>query len=231
MPSSATLSVVIPVLDAAASLPSCIAVLGEGRRSGLVGEILVVDGGSGDATAVVASTLGARVLAAPRGRGTQLAAGGAAASSDWLLFLHADTALAPGWPRAVSAVIADPAMRERAFYFQLRFDDPAPAARRLERIVALRCRWLGLPYGDQGLLLSRAFYAALGGFRPLLLMEDVDLVRRIGRRRLQAIDCTATTSAARYRRDGYVRRMLRNTVCLSLYGLGLPPRLIARLYS
>ena len=108
---------------------------------------------------------------------------------------------------------------------------PVPAARRLERLVAWRCRRLALPYGDQGLLLSRQLYDAFGGFRALPLMEDVDLVRRIGRARLLLIDHEVMTSAARYRRDGYLARSLRNLCCLGLYYLGLPPRLIARLYA
>lgn len=231
MHSTAPLSVVIPVLDGAALLPSCIAALDEGRRCGLVGEVLVVDGGSHDGTTEIAVRLGTQLLSAPRGRGTQLAAGGAAATGDWLLFLHADTRLAPSWSAEVARFVADPANDERAGYFRLQLDDAAPAARRLERIVALRSRWLGLPYGDQGLLLSRRFYQALGGFRKLPLMEDVDLVRRIGARRLRALDVPATSSAARYRRDGYVVRPLRNLACLGLYYLGVPPRLITKLYA
>jgi rSAM/selenodomain-associated transferase 2 len=230
MPSTAPLSIVIPVLDAAAILPACLAALEDGRRSALVREILVADGGSRDATAATAAALGARVLGAPRGRGVQLAAGAAAATGPWLLFLHADTLLAAGWSARVADFIADPDHGDRAGHFRLRFDDGGKAARRLERIVGLRCRWLGLPYGDQGLLLSRRFYDALGGFRPLPLMEDVDLVRRIGRRRLAAIDVAATTSAARYRRDGYGVRILRNAACFGLYYLGLPPRFIVKLY-
>jgi rSAM/selenodomain-associated transferase 2 len=225
------LAIVIPVLDGAGALPACLAALAEGRRGGLVGEIIVADGGSRDGTAALAVSLGARVIAALRGRGLQLAAGGAAAASPWLLFLHADTVLAAGWSSSVAAFVANPANARRAAYFQLRFDDAAPAARRLERIVAWRCRVLGLPYGDQGLLLSRDLYRALGGFRALPLMEDVDLVRRIRRNRLVRLDAVAVTSASRYRRDGYLARSLRNLVCLGLYLLGLPPRLIARLYA
>ena len=97
--------------------------------------------------------------------------------------------------------------------------------------MSWRCRLLALPYGDQGLLIPRGLYEALGGFRPLPLMEDVDLVRRIGRRRLALLPVAAVTSAARYRRAGYGPRVLRNLACLSLYGLGVPPRVIARLYG
>jgi rSAM/selenodomain-associated transferase 2 len=227
----ALLSIVIPTRDAAALLPSCLASLAEGRRCGLVGEIVVADGGSRDDTASRAGALGARLIAAPAGRGTQRAAGAAAAQGGWLLFLHADTLLPPGWPATVASFIAAPENAARAGYFALHLDDYGRPARLLERAVALRCRWLGLPYGDQGLLLAADFYRALGGFRPLPLMEDVDLVRRIGRRRLRALDATATTSASRYRRDGYLRRILRNLTCLALYYLGVPPRLILRLYA
>ena len=79
--------------------------------------------------------------------------------------------------------------------------------------------------------MARCFYEALGGFAPLALMEDVDMVRRIGRRRLVELDAVAVTSAARFRRDGYVLRPLRNVLCLCLYFLGVPPALIRRVYE
>jgi rSAM/selenodomain-associated transferase 2 len=223
------LSIVIPALDAARSLPATLASLREGEAA--AAEILVVDGGSIDGTPEIAAACGARVLAAPRGRGGQLAAGAAAASGDWLLFLHADTRLEPGWLGEVRRFAADRRNRDRAGYFRLRLDDEGAPPRRLERAVAWRARVLGLPYGDQGLLLCRPFYAGLGGYRALPLMEDVDLVRRIGRRRLVPLAASAVTSAARYRTGGYVRRPLRNLACLALYFAGLPPRFIARLYA
>jgi rSAM/selenodomain-associated transferase 2 len=229
MSPSVSLSVIIPTLDAAASLPATLAALAEARD--LIREIIVADSGSRDATPALAEAAGARVVTGPRGRGAQLAAGAAAATGDWLLFLHADTRPEPGWIAEVSRFIADPGNRERAGYFAYRLDDPSPAARRLERIVAWRSRALGLPYGDQGLILSRAFYRELGGFLPLPLMEDVAFVRRIGRRRLVALKAGALTSAARYRREGYLRRPLRNLGCLALYFLGVPPRFILRLYE
>jgi rSAM/selenodomain-associated transferase 2 len=219
------------VLDAASALPSCLAALGAARRSGLVREIVVVDGGSRDASRDVAAAHGVVVVPGRPGRGVQLAAGAAVASGDWLLFLHADTVVGSEWAPAAAAFLGNPANRDKAAYFRLALDDPSPAARRLERAVRLRCRVLALPYGDQGLLIAAGFYRSLGGFRPLPLMEDVDLARRIGRRRLRPLAATATTSAIRYRRDGYAARSLRNLVCISLYFLGVPPRLILRLYK
>jgi rSAM/selenodomain-associated transferase 2 len=218
---------VIPALNAADTLPAALGAL----RTAPVKETILVDGGSTDRTTAAAKAAGARVVFAVRGRGTQLAAGAAAATGEWLLFLHADCALEPGWAAAAAAFVAAPGAEHRAGYFDLALDDSAPAARRLERLVAWRCRVLGLPYGDQGLLLSRRLYQAAGGFAPLPLMEDVDLVGRIGRDRLARIGARCLASARRYRRDGYWRRPVRNLFCLSLYFAGVPPARIARLYG
>jgi GT2 family glycosyltransferase len=88
-----------------------------------------------------------------------------------------------------------------------------------------------LPYGDQGMLIHRDLLRAVGGMRDLPLMEDVDLVRRLGRKRLAALDAEAVTGAARWERDGWTRRSARNLVCLSLYLAGVKPATIARLYE
>ena len=229
MPPDGPLGVVVPALDSAAGLGRCLDALGEGGT--LVGEVVVADGGSRDTTREIAARHGARVVDAAQGRGAQLAVGADATTRPWLLFLHADTRLAPGWAEAARRFIADPGNAARAAAFRFTLDDDAPAARRLEAVVAWRSRALALPYGDQGLLIARAFYDAIGGFRPLPLMEDVDLVRRVGRARLTLLDAAAVTSAERYRRAGYLRRSARNLMCLGLYFAGLPTRAIARLYG
>lgn len=224
------LSVIIPTLDAEATLPRTLdAVLDEDCPLDL--ELVVADGGSADGTVALAEARGCRVVDAPAGRGRQLAAGAEAARGTWLLFVHADTALERGWSRTVAEFADDTGTVNRAGYFRYALDDPSPSARRIERLVGWRCRWLGLPYGDQGLLISRAFHDALGGFAPLPLMEDVEIVRRIGRRRLVPLPVRAATSAARYRRGGWWARPLRNLGCLGLFLLGVPPRLITRLYA
>ncbi len=223
------LSVVIPTLDAASSLaetlPALAADLAERDY-----EVIVADGGSTDSTPAIAAASGARLVPTERGRGVQLAAGARAAKGDWLLFLHADTRLGAGWLAAAERFMAAE-NDDRAGVFRLAFDDGARAARRLEAMAAWRAKALGLPYGDQGLLIGRRFYDALGGYRPLALMEDVDLARRIGRRRLHHFDTAAITSAARYRRAGYVRRSARNLSCLALYFLGVDARFLVRLYG
>jgi len=225
-----SLGVVIPALNAAATIEATLAALrADGARFAL--DIVVVDGGSGDDTMARAAAHGARTITAPRGRGGQLAAGAAAVDGDWLLFVHADTRLDAGWHDAAAALAQSPDNARRAGYCRFALDDDDAAARRLERLVAWRAHRLGLPYGDQGLLISRAFHHDLGGYRPLPLMEDVDLVRRIGRRRLVALPVAARTSAARYRRGGYLRRSARNLLCLGLYFLGVPPRILQRIYG
>ncbi len=218
-------SVIIPTLNAARYLPAALAAC-RGVR-----ETITIDGGSADETVVIGRELGARIMTSERGRGIQLRAGAAAAVSRWLLFLHADTVLSGDWRRAAGDFIAHSVDCRRAATFRFGLDDPSPAARRLERRVAWRVRHLGLAYGDQGLLIHRELYGALGGFRAWPLMEDVDLVRRIGRRHLTVLDSVARTSADRWRRDGWRRRSARNLSCLTLYFLGVSPRWIARLYD
>ena len=217
------ISVVVPTLNAASTLGGCLGALGA------VDELLIVDGGSTDSTREIAGAFGARIVEAPRGRGTQLQAGGAEAQGDWLLFLHADTRLGAGWREAAERhIVLEPG---KAACFRLRLDDRAWQARVVEAAVTLRARWLALPYGDQALLLSRRLYQEAGGYRPLPLMEDVDLVRRIGRRRLARLPVTALTSAQRWRRDGWLRRSARNLACLALYRAGMSPDRVARFYG
>jgi rSAM/selenodomain-associated transferase 2 len=193
-------------------------------------EVSVVDGGSTDATPDIARAHSARVIASAPGRGRQMAAGATAATGEWLLFLHADTRLQPGWNAAVAAHMTDPALHGTAAVFRLAFDDDSPPARRTAALANWRARRLGLPYGDQGLLISRTLYDQVGGFADIPLMEDVVMARRLGRRRIRMLDAKAVTSAEKYRRDGWWRRSATNLTLLSLYFLGVPPDRLARLY-
>jgi glycosyltransferase involved in cell wall biosynthesis len=213
----AEVTVIIPTLDAAAWLPGCMAAVAGAA-------VIVVDGGSGDDTVAVAQALGARVIVdCPGGRGGQMRAGVAAATTKILLLLHADTVLAPGWDAA-------PPPADAAMYFTLRFDSRRPAARWMERWADWRSRVFRLPYGDQGLLLNAELLARVGGVPDLPIMEDVALARRLGRR-LARHPAAATTSAARYERDGFLRRGGRNLVCLLLYFCGVPVVRIRHIYG
>jgi len=223
---SAKLSVVISTLNAEDGLAAALDSVGGMSDA----EPIVSDGGSADGTLSIAEASGATVVIGPKGRGGQLRRGAEAATGDWFLFLHADTVLSPSWRAEVGNYISITSNRKRAGFFRLRLDSQAPQARRVERLVDWRCRTLGLPYGDQGLLISREFYEQIGGYRGLPLMEDVDLVRRIGRKCLHGFDATATTSAAKFERDGWTWRPVRNVTCLILFFLGVPARWIARIY-
>lgn len=230
------LTIVIPALNAAASLPETFAALEPAIACGLVSHWVLADGGSSDQTLHFARSRGFDIVRSLPGRGVQLAAGAARAiegmdEDDWLLFLHADTRLEAGWARAVKAFMTAHAGADRAGYFRFALDDDSPAARRLERFVAARCAILRLPYGDQGLLIRAGFYRALGGYGRMRLFEDVDLVRRIGSRRLVPVSARAITSAQRFREEGYMRRSAANLVLLARYFLGADPETLARAYQ
>ena len=218
------LTVILPTLNAGRSLARTLGAL-DGRRA------LVVDGGSTDETIESAEALGATVIHTERGRGLQLRAGVERAKTEWLMFLHADTVLEDGWRAEAEAFMSIPGNEARAAVFRFALDDASPQARRLERLVAWRNRVVALPFGDQGLLIHRTLYDRLGGYRPLPIMEDVDIVRRLGRSRLSYLRARAVTSARRWQREGWWLRSARNLLCLALYFAGLPPRLIVKVYG
>ncbi len=227
------LSIVIPTWNAEATLPGCIEALREGLKALDACQIVIADGGSADDTLQLADAAGADIVRCEKGRGNQLAAGAEAARGDWLLFVHADTRLSVGWHKAVTTFVdahKPQDQRRKAAVFRFRLNDASVKARCLELLVALRTRLLALPYGDQGLLISRDFYTELGGFKKIPIMEDVDLIWRIGRRALSVLPCDAMTSATRYQQDGYFRRMSRNVLCLSMWLMGAAPERITRVY-
>jgi rSAM/selenodomain-associated transferase 2 len=219
---TSTVSVVIPTLDEERLLPAAIASVARDAA-----EVLVVDGGSSDRTRTVAAAAGARVLEAPRGRGPQLDRGARAARGDWLLFLHADTRLDSGWSASIVGLGGD--VVGGAFRFAL--DTARPARRYAEWAVGLRSRWLGLPFGDQGLFCRRQAYAATGGFPHEPLFEDVAFVLRL--RRLGPtvlLPGRAVTSPRRWHADGPGFTTLRNNALLLMFLAGVPPTRLARLY-
>lgn len=228
------ISVVIPTLNAEDGLSACLSALVPAAVEGLVREVIVVDGGSSDRTLKIIEQSGAELVHSAPGRGEQLSAGAAQARQPWLLFLHADTVLEAGWDRDAYALIEriDSGRRApTAAVFRFTLDDIGVWPRLIEVGVAMRGALFRLPYGDQGLLIPHSLYRQVGGFSKLPLMEDVELARRIGRRRMTVLRSRAVTSAVRYQRDGYFRRSIRNLSCLTLFFLRVPPRVIARLYG
>lgn len=228
------ITVVIPTLNAETSLAATLTSLVPGAVEGLIRQVVIVDGGSSDRTLRIAEDSGADIVRSEPGRGQQLQEGAKAARFPWLLFLHADTVLDPGWERETAAFIERVDVGQRppsAAAFRFALDDMGFLPRMIETGVALRCTLLRLPYGDQGLLIPKRLYDEIGGFKPMPLMEDVDIVRRLGRSRRLILRTQAVTSAIRYKRDGYIRRAVRNLTCVSLYFLRAPLPLIVRLYG
>ena len=219
---AAPISIIIPTLNAEDALGGCLEALMEGLEAGLVHELIVSDGGSGDDTLRVAEAWGAKTLTGPASRGGQLRRGCEAARGDWLLVLHADTILAPRWSEAVREHMAG----QDAGWFRLRFDR---GGRFVSGWANLRSRVFGLPYGDQGLLMPRLLYEAVGGFADIPLMEDVRLALQL-RGQLREIPAIAVTSAHKYRAQGWLRRGTRNLWTLARYLMGADPHRLAVAY-
>lgn len=228
------ISVIIPTLDAELDLAATLTALVPATVEGLVREVIIVDGGSSDRTAAIADQAGARFVVRSGGRGYQLLAGAHCARFPWLLFLHADTALEPGWEREAGALIEAVDAGKRpptAAAFRFALDDVGLAPRLLEQTVRLRCAFFRLPYGDQGLLMPKPLYAEIGGFSALPLMEDVEMARKLKRRRIGMLRTRAITSPRRFQRSGYLSRSARNLTCLALYFLRFPTSVIMRFYG
>tara|TARA_R110001599_G_scaffold58903_1_gene163146 strand:+ start:656 stop:1345 length:690 start_codon:yes stop_codon:yes gene_type:complete len=225
----APLSIIIPTLNAAADLPLCLESLMPGLESGLIREVIVSDAFSEDETAAIAEAAGATFLTSAKGRGRQLVAGAEAARGDWFLFLHADTALSREWAERVADHIRDRPGKAGVFRLKYRSDDKG--ARWLETRANRRARWLGLPYGDQGLLISRKLYDQIGGYPDVRLMEDVMIVRAVGKGNLAFLDADARTSAVKYERDGWRKRAWKNAWMLARFLLGTSPDKLAKDYT
>lgn len=203
----APLAVLIPALNEARRLPALLADLQQ-APPGLLRDTLVVDGGSGDGTATLAQLAGAQLLHSRRGRGSQLALAAARTDAPWLLVLHADARLPQGWAQAIQAAMAQPAA---AWSFNLAIAAPGLPLRLLELAVALRSRLGQCPYGDQGLLLPSQLYAAAGGFAPIPLMEDLDLVQRLRPlTRLRCLQRPLRVDGRRWRDHGVMAVAWRN---------------------
>ena len=223
----ALISVVIPTLNSADELVDCLASLAEGLDAGLIRELIVTDGQSTDATLEIADAAGAEIVSGPKSRGGQLGRGCAIAKGYWLLVLHADTQLSAGW---ASDVFAHLNASSSAAYFGLQYRAAGFLPRMVANWAMFRSRAFGLPYGDQGLLISRTLYDQVGGYADIPLMEDVALVRQL-KRKLVRLPSKATTSAVKYQRQGWLKRGSLNLLMLVRYLLGVDPKKLAKEYA
>ncbi len=222
------ISVIIPVLNDAAALRRALdALVTDGRV-----EVIVVNGGRRDREmlAMEQEWRSVRWLVSGPGRGRQMNFGAREARGEWLLFLHADTRLSPGWIDELAAVADDDTIVGGSFRFRLDVD--SWWARAIERGVAIRVRVGNLPFGDQALFVRRGAFAALDGYAEWPLMEDVDLVRRLRHSgRLHHSRRPAVTSARRWEADGWMHRSARNVALLLLFFAGVSPAWLARHYQ
>lgn len=223
-------SIVVPVLRDTRELAGLLDVLQHGRCHPGV-EVVVVNGDAADRSLDSLRRRAATVrwIDSEPGRGRQMNAGARASSGRWLLFLHADARLGGGWLAALREADERPDVAGGAF--RLTLASPHWAARIIERGVAIRTRWLRLPYGDQAIFVRRELFEALGGYRPLGLMEDVDFMGRLRRRgRVRFPPVAVRVSARRWERDGWLRRTALNLALLALYAAGVAPDRLARWY-
>jgi glycosyltransferase involved in cell wall biosynthesis len=217
-------SVIIPTANSERLLPRCFDSLITAAVRGVVREVIVSDAGSGDATLEIADAAGAHIVNARKGRGAQFAEGAAIARSDWLLFLQPQSALEPGWEVEAESFIDQAVMeRPRAAVFRFALEDFSGEARRAEAKAALRTALFALPYGDQGLLIPKRLYQKVGGYRALADMEDADIVRRIGRRRLIRLRSRAV-NVSRPQQSA-----LRGLALTLLHALRVPSGVLAKL--
>lgn len=222
------ISVVIPTLNDAQHLPRALGSLVAGV-GGVLKQVIVADGGSTDDTLAIADAAGCDIVKSETGRAKQLRAGADAAKGKWLLFLHADTVLATGWVEETERFINAPQSRKKAAVYKLAIDDVSAKARRAMFWARLRGRVMKLPYGDQGLLISRFFYDGLGGYPDVPTMEDVEIMRRIGGERLVQFETEIVTRAEKFSREG--SGALRNLSLMARYMMGADPVELAKAYG
>lgn len=220
------LCIVVPALDEALQIVGRLQALQPLREAGA--RVVVVDGGSRDDTAALAERHADRVLAAPRGRASQMNAGAAACAGRMLLFLHADTRL----PAGADALVAR-ALAERTWgRFDVRIDGAHPMLRVVERMINLRSRLTGIATGDQAIFVRRGVFEAAGGFPDLPLMEDVALSRRLkSHGRPACLRQTVLTSGRRWERHGVLRTILLMWRLRLAYFLGADPKRLAVRYG
>ena len=221
------LAIVIPALNEAANLASLLPDL---ARDCPGAEVVVVDGGSRDATAaVVARTPGDRLLASARGRALQMNHGAREAGGDTLLFLHADTRLPGGAAAAIESALAEPGVVGGRF--DVRFDNERALFRVIAWFMNARSRASGICTGDQAIFVRRADFEAIGGYPDIPLMEDIELSRRLKRRgTLCALRLRVTTSARKWEREGPLRTIGLMWALRFLHFCGVAPARLHRWY-
>ena len=222
---SVTISIIIPTLNEEEVLGRTLTRLQDKKNC----EVIVVDGGSSDATLALAQKAGCRTISSPKGRGRQMNLGAAEAKGEVLLFLHADTLLPEEFPGLILDAITRPAVAAGAF--SLAIDSPSKSLAAIAYLANLRSRFLHLPYGDQALFTSRSMFNAIGGFPEMEIMEDFVFIQTIKKEgKIVILPERATTSARRWQNMGIIRTTLINQLIVCGHSLGVPPVMLAGWY-
>ena len=218
------LSIIIPTLNSENTLIETI----DSVKN--INEIIIVDGGSIDKTIDIVKSLNVQLFHSNKGRGTQLFKGAESSSKDWLLFIHSDTRLENRWELAAEKFIKDNKNLKAGCFF-LNFKNTNKKLKIISTFANLRTKYLSLPYGDQGLLISKSLYLNAGGYAKIPIMEDVEFIIRLGRKRIDFIQATIYTSPERYIDQGYILRSIQNIFCLILFLVGFPANKIQKIYE
>ncbi len=224
----ASFSIVVPALDESRGIAATLAALAPLRASGA--EVIVVDGGSRDATREIAAALCDRVLSAPRGRAAQMNAGARASRGEILVFLHADTRLPGGALEAIEVALADP--RRAWGRFDVRIDGRGWLLPVVAALMNLRSRLTGIATGDQAIFVRRAAFERVGGFPSIPLMEDVAISSAL--KKLSRPACLAervATSGRRWESRGVLATVALMWRLRFAYALGADPHRLARRYD
>ena len=219
------LSVIIPVMNEEARIEKVIK-----RASNIDAEIIVVDGGSNDQTVKLAEMFGVKVVKSLKGRSLQMNAGVAASSGNNLLFLHADTMVPENYVDLIFKALMD--RRPVAGAFEFKTDLNNALMRFIEYAANLRSHCLKLPYGDQGIFMSRADFERAGGYPKVPVAEDIFLIRNIKKfAGIKTLPECAVTSARRWKRHGFLKTTFVNVVIFFGCYLGIKPEKLYALYK
>ena len=200
-------SIIIPTINEANNLPLLLSDLSIIQREG---EIIIVDCGSEDKTIDIANIYGAKVyMSKEKNRGLQLNIGAKNSKGDWLIFLHADTRLNHDWFRKINSYLEG--NKNSIYYFEFKINHKKIIYRVLEIFVNFRSKFFKQPYGDQGLIIHRTTYFKNNGFRKIPLMEDVDFLRILNKKKdLKQLDLPIFISSRKWERTNIFIQAIKN---------------------
>ncbi len=201
------ISIIIPTINEASNLPLLLSDLSSIQKEG---EIIIVDSGSEDKTIDIANIYGAKVIISKeRNRGLQLDTGAKNSKGEWLIFLHADTRLTHDWFKKINSFLKE--NKNIIYYFEFKINHKKIIYRVLEILVNIRSKFFKQPYGDQGLIIHRTIYFKNNGFRNIPLMEDVDFLMRLNKKKdLKQLNFPIFISSRKWERTNIFLQAIKN---------------------